>query len=530
MRDVVYLCEGFPPFARLARLTTATGADRAHCLMAEGPAVVTLSEGDAAIADVLLGRVLEIHGYAEAGDALPRNNYPESGNAYLRILSNYHWAQRFKTPAAGTGHLWGVTPYLRKTGSPTGTVHMHLCSDGVAGIPGTEIATSTNTVDLATLTTSYVAHTFNFALTTPLSPDTWYHWMVDVTDATMSSGNIGSISSSATALQVQGNPRYSANKVTWSAEQTADLRYELQGEWSPRECVAPWAGWIDRIQADKSAGTVTVECRDAAGKLAERHSGLTTARSGSAGRIARDVLQEANARNGFGVTWDVTSEQGTPVQDIDVSGSTVLDALNRLAEETGDEWWIELKARGDGLSFGLHWCEQRGFDLSQYVYLRDGIEVSKLTYSQDAVEVAESVLVVGGGGNMAERPAAMRSTSAMERANLSGVYVASAGITQQRTATPIPAMAAERVIVSPRSTDVETLSRIAERDLEAPLGASETLQITVNERADWRQLAVGNIVRLIASTPWGDLNRRVRIIEAQPDTAEMLLEVQVLND
>ena len=71
---------------------------------------------------------------------------------------------------------------------------------------------------------------------------------------------------------------------------------------------------------------------------------------------------------------------------------------------------------------------------------------------------------------------------------------------------------------------------IAERDLEAPLGASETLQITVNERADWRQLAVGNIVRLISSTPWGDLNRRIRIIEAQPVGGEMLLEVQVLSE
>jgi hypothetical protein len=246
--------------------------------------------------------------------------------------------------------------------------------------------------------------------------------------------------------------------------------------------------------------------------------------------IARDLLYQANARNGFGLRWDVTSEPGTPLADIDVSGSSLYDALNKLADESGDEWWIVAKVAPDNLELYLHWGEQRGFDYSQSVYLRQGHEISEATYIQDALVEAESILVMGPGGTSEERPAVMRAASNPERVAEAGLIVQPSSETYRRTAPTSPILSPERVAISPRQSDVSVLAGIAENELEAPPDAVETLRLTVNERADWSKCDVGNIVRVKLGTPWGDLDRRVRIIEVQPGSGQMLMDVKVLAD
>ena len=57
-----------------------------------------------------------------------------------------------------------VSVYLKKTGSPTGTMYMKIYSNGECGEeldPVTE--TSSTTVNVATLTTSYVKHDYTFS-------------------------------------------------------------------------------------------------------------------------------------------------------------------------------------------------------------------------------------------------------------------------------------------------------------------------------------------------------------------------------
>ncbi|HUX00958.1 MAG TPA: hypothetical protein VMY35_08250, partial [Phycisphaerae bacterium] len=63
----------------------------------------------------------------------------------------------------------------------------------------------------------------------------------------------------------------------------------------------------------------------------------------------------------------------------------------------------------------------------------------------------------------------------------------------------------------------------------APLDASETLSLSINENIDWAALPVGSIVRMVHKTAWGTLDRRVRIMEMQPGVGTCDLEVKVLD-
>lgn len=532
MRDVVWLRAGFPPFRRLCRLSTANNVDRSFHIMDAGQAVVELAASDPDIAEVTEGRIVEIQGYRRIKCGIPENEVAVAGS-YVCFSdgTKRHRAQAFRTPRTGGGQFTAVSLSLLKVLAPTGTLHLHLYSNAVAtDKPDTALATSTNTINCADLTTSAEWYSFTFA-PFPLSSNTTYHWVLDVDDAVQDNANYVRVAYSLAGYNFSGNRAYSADKITWSSSSTNDFLCRFICDWYREvQAVAPWIGWIDQLGDEDDTGVVTVDCVDAATKLGERHSGLTTARSGCAGGIARDLLYECNSRNGLGIIWDPNSEVGMPVANIDVSGSSVLDALNKLADATGDEWWFEYVIAPDQLKIMLHWGWQQGFDLSGRVCLRDGYGISSFGYSRDAIEEAESVLVVGSGGTMNERPGVVRAVNQPERAALSGVPVQGASQTQRLRQVSEPALAAERVIVAPRESDIGVLARIAERDLEATWGALETVSMTINENVDWATVPVGSIVRVIHDTAWGTLDRHIRVMEMQPGDGICDLAVQVLND
>jgi hypothetical protein len=427
------------------------------------------------------------------------------------------------TPSYDCDPATTIALQLKKVGSPVGRLRITIRADDGAGEPGAIIATSNGLgIDVTTLTTSYAWRTFSFVPPVVFSDGVQYHVATDISGLTTNTvGNYVSWGYTAGAT-LYGNPSYGPDGADWTGVAAADgsLRFTSRRVFAPK--IRPWIGYIERPQYDLASGTVTVDCIDVAGKLQERISGLTASRSGCAGLIARDLLYQANARNGFGLRWDVTSEAGTPVADIDVSGSSLYDALNKLADESGDEWWIVSKVSSDNLELYLHWGK-RGFDFSQTVYLRQGYEISDAVYVQDALVEAESVLVIGSGGTV------MRAATP-ERIAESGITIQASSEAYRRSAPTNPVLSPERVAISPRQSDVSVLSRIAENELEAPVDAVETLRLSVNERADWSRLDVGNIVRVKLGSPWGDIDRRVRIIETQWSATQMLMDVKVLND
>jgi len=528
MKDVVYLREGFPPSRRLCRLSTANNVDRSFHVMDAGQGVFEIAASDPGIAEVTEGRMVEIEGYGSTSASLADNNEPVIAAVPLFAAGAIVYrAQGFMTPRSGSGTLTAISLSLAKILLPTGTLHLHLYSDA-AGVPGTALATSTNTIACAALAVISAWHTFTFA-PYALSPNTRYHWVIDPDNAVQDNANYVIVGIGGFSYSLSGSRAYSADKLNWTPL-AADFRCRFACDWHRGiKAVAPWVGWIDRLGDADDKGIVTVDCIDAAAKLGERHSGLTTSRSGNADVIARELLYECNSRNGFGIIWDVSSETGTPVANIDLSGSSVLEALNKLADATGDEWWFEYVITPDQLKIMLHWGRQQGFDLSSRVCLRDRYSISRCDYSRDAIERADTVLVVGEGGSMDERPGMVRAVSQPERAGLSGIAVQGASQSLRLQTAPEPSLAAERIIVAPREGDMGVLAQMAERDLEAPLDASETLSLSINENIDWAALPVGSIVRMVHKTAWGTLDRRVRIMEMQPGVGTCDLEVKVLD-
>jgi len=493
----------------------------------DGKAVFKLSSNDPAIANVLKGNVAEIRGTAVRERFRLGNDLPTTTSATSSI---YYLAQGYTMPALGHGRLDSVELCLIKVLLPTGTITVNIHSDDGAGLPGAVLATSTTALDVSTLLTTEAWYAFAFAAPITLNRDTIYHVSIDISDAVLDASNY--IRWYCTGKEGSQSPNSrSLNYIDWTEVNGRTGKARLNGLWTDwPEVVAPWIGWIERPQYDAASGMVTVDCIDVAGMMGKRHSGLKSTRSGCAGLIARDLLFQANARNGFGLVWDTTSEAGTPISTIDVSGNSLLDALNQLADFTGDEWWIRTVVAHDNLELYLHWGRRQGFDLSQTVYLREGREVSNFAYSQDAIEETESVMVVGSGGAVEDRPAVVRATTGAERVNLAGAVVQQSSETYKRAAAIVPALASERVVVAPLESDTKALGELARNELEQSPDTVETLAITVNERANWPDLAVGNTVRLRADTPWGALDRAVRIMESQPGDGELDLIVQVQAD
>jgi len=531
LRNAVHIRAGFPPFARRGLLATATDVDRSYGVRVDGKAVFKLSSNDPAIANVLKGNVVEIRGTSVRERLQFGNELPADAGHFLGSYgaNAQYLAQGYVMPISGHGRLDSLALCLRRQGVPVGTIGVKVHSDDGAGLPGAVLATSTTALNVATLGTTEGWYPFAFATPITLNRNTLYHVSIDISGLTTNTMVKYVIWQCTGPQGSAGSASLSDDYVNWVAELFCSAKAQLDGLWTDYpEVVAPWIGWIERPLYD--GGMVTVDCIDVAGMMGKRHSGLKSTRSGCAGLIARDLLFQANARNGFGLLWDTTSEAGTPVSSINVSGSSLLDALNQLADFTGDEWWIRIVVAHDNLELYLHWGRKQGFDLSQTVYLREGREVSNFTYSQDAIEETESVMMVGSGGTVEDRPTVVRATTGTERVNLAGAVVQQSSETYRRATAIVPALATERVVVAPLESEIKVLGELARNDLEQSPDTVETLAITVNERANWPDLAVGNTVRLRADTPWGALDRAVRIMESQPGDGDMDLIVQVQAD
>ncbi len=531
MRDLVFLRNGSWPYQRVGCLRTAADIDRSYHLMEGGQAAFTLSPTDPLVAQVQRGVMVEINRYASKPVSLPKNDRVTRTPCRTYITIAVTWAQAFRTPRYGrTGSLASIEVPLRKVGSPTGTISFELWSADATGQPDAQVVAFEEELDVTTLTTSEAWYTFTLETAQALNRDTAYFLFLNISGLVTHDLN-----NRVEWLATWGGGSYGSvdGGDTWLANSPSCAKFRLNGDWpdpQPMRILPVWIGWIERAQYDHAAGIVEVDCIDVAAKLAERHSGLVSSRTGAAGLIARELLYQANARSAFGVTWDPTSEAGTPVKEIDVSGMSLLDALNRLAEVSGDEWWVRADASDTSLELHLHWGAQRGFDYRQSVYLREGREISSYSYGQDALPQAESVLVIGGGGAIEDRPAVVRAANAGRVSDPVDLVQSATELHRRNTPLP-PVLASEKLVISPRDTDLASLSSLAQTELEAPHDALERISLSVNSRADWRRLDVGNIVRAqLGSIPWGDVDRPLRIREMQPGDADMMIEAEVLVD
>lgn len=136
-------------------------------------------------------------------------------------------AQGFQV--TGTQTIGSVTLWLKKTGSPTGTLTLRIETDN-SGDPSGTLADNdlTTTVSESSLGTSYADVTFTFSTPASISGSTQYHLV-------LSTDRSGSVNNYVTWGIDTSSPGYtdgelkSENSSSWSAE-TADGVFEVFGE------------------------------------------------------------------------------------------------------------------------------------------------------------------------------------------------------------------------------------------------------------------------------------------------------------
>jgi hypothetical protein len=292
--------------------------------------------------------------------------------------------------------------------------------------------------------------------------------------------------------------------------------------------VPPFVGRIDRIEHDLAGGTVHVSGPAYAQVLFERLLPQDCAFSGqAAGVIAMQLLRLANSSNPTGVWPSKLTEPGSPVRgDMDFGSSSLGDALNDLADRTGDEWWLEESVSRQKIELALRWGRKRGRDRSAELALYEGRHFTVAEYTQDSLGKARSAVAVGSGESVADRPAAAASMSPTSVSGKAGISAAASEIHNRNVAVGMT-LAREMAVFMPSDADEAVLARAAQKALEVPANAAEELMLTLAPSAPW-DLQPGDIFKaVLPNANFGGVTRNVRLLDLAPDEAKGLRETAV---
>jgi hypothetical protein len=281
-----------------------------------------------------------------------------------------------------------------------------------------------------------------------------------------------------------------------------------------------YIGRILRMEEDTGRGRIEVSGDGIPQILYERSLPLDLVlNEQAAGTIAMHLLSLVNSTNPTSIWPSTRGEPGTPLRGSFQAGASSLgEMLDEMAALTGDEWWVESVLDQRQMQNFLRWGRRRGTDKSYAIHLQEGIHLSASEYARDALGFAQSVTVIGGGGDLADRPAGLSTFDTPSAFQRKGTVVERASEAHVRSLTLSPALARETVEVRPLDEDESILQGAAQRLMEIPTTAAETLRLTVNDRVSWSLYGPGDHLRVIlASVNFGGISRRVRVLAVQPD-------------
>lgn len=152
---------------------------------------------------------------------------------------------------------------------------------------------------------------------------------------------------------------------------TAGLHDELRGHWIVcyDDDAGTWGGIVTDTQANGD-GTTEVAATDwkasfAARRMPKRNRPL----HGPAGTLALVAITETVRRHGTPITVRTADDIG-PARSFDLNGGDLLSALDSLANESGQEWWV------DPDTMAMHWGI-KGRDKTGTVQLIAGRHISE---------------------------------------------------------------------------------------------------------------------------------------------------------
>lgn len=298
-----------------------------------------------------------------------------------------------------------------------------------------------------------------------------------------------------------------------------------------------WVGFIDRVEWSLGSGVIKLTAKEPASIFKERHTSKEfVVTQESTARVFWRLISEANMGNATGIIISKTTAPG-PSVTLDLSSSTVYDALNELCEAAGMEWWIDPVIGASGVTLTARLRSKRGQDKSLTVKLSDGGGLLSATYAHDAQLLASSVTIVGGGSGFALRPAARvevvsGAAQAHERTSLSyedtQVIPAStervAGISPWLT----PATSRDLLSIQPTLTDQATVAGQAVSTFDRGYRGPEELDAEV-EIGRLANVLIGDVVTIEAESLGPDgISKPFRIMEFTPDGADSKARVSLV--
>ncbi|MCJ7510784.1 MAG: hypothetical protein MUP14_07860 [Dehalococcoidia bacterium] len=292
----------------------------------------------------------------------------------------------------------------------------------------------------------------------------------------------------------------------------------------------PFVGRIDDVE-HKDDGTVEITGPAYAQVLFERALPQDCSFSSeAAGAIAMQLLRLANTQNPTGVWPSKLSEPGSPVRgDFDAGSAQLGDALNDLADKTGDEWWLEEIISRQKIEIALRWGRRRGQDRSREILLYEGKHFTTSSYKETSQGVARSAIAIGGGEAVSDRAAAAATMGRPASVSGKATVIGGASEVQMRNVAAGMTLARDVVVNLPLDTDEAVLAAAAQKALEAPANAAEELTLTLAPSAPWDLEPGDSFTAVLPNVRFGGVSRKVRLLSLQPDeaTGERDVAVQV---
>ena len=141
-----------------------------------------------------------------------------------------------------------------------------------------------------------------------------------------------------------------------------------------------WGGYIDPPMEWDNQGHVKVSLYSAVGMLAWRRTPDKLKLRGTPGARYWQLLELANTRRSLGIVAGDIDYDGEAVTE-ELETEDVLEALQKLAEETGYTFWLTPSVGSQTLQWRAHWrLTQNGVNLTHRYHLRSGHNIMPGAY------------------------------------------------------------------------------------------------------------------------------------------------------
>jgi hypothetical protein len=155
----------------------------------------------------------------------------------------------------------------------------------------------------------------------------------------------------------------------------------------------PWTGVL--IQPEEKEATVDVTAQSSEYVLTRRFTDTLYTPIGTAGEIARGLLDQAGRQAPTGIALSALDVSGAQYY-VEYEQKAVADALQELADRAGADWWIEKAGTDHRTPWAFRWAAPRGADRTAEVLLHGDI-CDPPSYLASGQNLVTALHVVGGG-------------------------------------------------------------------------------------------------------------------------------------